>query len=60
MVAPVASLASGEPDPVFDLIASHKKIMGTVGGIATEIRRAVENDEKVALEQGVFKRAKRS
>jgi hypothetical protein len=55
--APASALASGEPDPVFDLIASHKKIMGTVNAIAAEINQADqagEIDEIDELQQGVF------
>jgi hypothetical protein len=39
-------------DPVFDLIAAHRKIVGTVDAIVAEINRAVEIDEKIALEEG--------
>ncbi len=46
--------AADVSDPVFDLIASHKKITGTVNAIAAEINRAVEIDEQTALEQGAF------
>ena len=52
-----AAAAPASPvDPVFGLIAAHKKIMGTVNSTAAEIRRACEIDEQAAaaLEQGVF------
>jgi hypothetical protein len=41
-------------DPVFDLIAPHKKIVVTVTAIQDEIDRAVEIDRKVELEEGAF------
>jgi hypothetical protein len=41
-------------DPVFGLIAAHKKIVGTLNAIAAEINRAVEIDEQIALEKGAL------
>jgi hypothetical protein len=41
-------------DPVFALIAAHKKIVGTVHAIELEINRTVEIDEIIALEEGAF------
>ena len=46
--------ATDVSDPVFGLIASHKKIMGTVNPIAAEINRTVEIDKIDELQQGAF------
>ena len=48
-----AAAAPASPlDPVFALIADHKKIVGTVHAIEVEINRTVEIDKIIALEQG--------
>jgi hypothetical protein len=55
-IPPASAVAApaGSLDPVFALVAAHKKIVRTVDAIVAEINRAVEIDEKVALEQGAL------
>jgi hypothetical protein len=52
--APAAAAPASPLDPVFALIAAHKKIVGTVHAIEVEINRTVEIDKIIALEQGAL------
>jgi hypothetical protein len=52
--APAAAAPASPLDPVFALIAAHKKIVATVNAVVAEINRAVEIDKKIALEEGAL------
>src|SRR5438876_5163576 len=40
MVAPTASLASGQPDPIFAMIVLHKKLLADLRGLCVQLDEA--------------------